>query len=60
MPKKKAEIIPGDVSCLLDLRDLKMLCSSCGEFTSHKRIVVPKPETAFGRLRYLCENCLLG
>lgn len=58
--KRKAEIIPGDVGCLLDLRDLKILCSSCGEFTSHKRIAVSKPDAAFGRLRYLCKNCLLG
>lgn len=58
--KKKAEIIPGDVGCLIDLRDLKIRCASCGEFRSHKQIVVSKPDAPFGRLRYLCKSCMLG
>ncbi len=52
-------IIPGDVGCMIDLRELKIRCSTCGEFVPCEELSVIKPELPFGKLRYLCKNCLL-
>ncbi|TKJ39910.1 hypothetical protein CEE36_10025 [candidate division TA06 bacterium B3_TA06] len=57
---REVKIIPGDVSCIIGLRKLDIRCSRCGEFVPYEEIFVTAPEVPFGKLRYLCKNCLLG
>ncbi|MBA7600313.1 hypothetical protein ES703_07362 [subsurface metagenome] len=58
--RKDFKVLPGSVGCLINLRDLKIRCSRCGKGESYEKIYVTSPEVPFGKLRYLCKNCLLG
>ncbi|TET22267.1 MAG: tetratricopeptide repeat protein [Candidatus Stahlbacteria bacterium] len=57
---REVKIIPGDVGCLIGLRELDIRCSRCGMWVPSEEIFVTAPEVPFGKLRYLCKNCLLG
>lgn len=57
---REVKIIPGDVGCLIGLRELDIRCSRCGMWVPYEEIFVTAPEVPFGKLRYLCKNCLLG
>jgi len=57
---REVKIIPGDVGCIIGLRKLDIRCSRCGMWVPCEEIFVTAPEVPFGKLRYLCKNCLLG
>lgn len=57
---REVKIIPGDVGCLIGLRELDIRCSRCGMWVPYEEIFVTAPDVPFGKLRYLCKNCLLG
>jgi len=57
--KELPTIIPGDVGCLVKFEESTIYCSCCENFVPYTDITVAKPERSFGRLRYLCKNCIL-
>jgi len=55
--KKNKHIIAGDVGCKIKLPSKHIFCSNCNTFSNYKTTSTVRPEKAFGKLRYLCEDC---
>lgn len=50
-------VLPTEIGMRISLETLGVKCSSCGTYTKH--IALIRPSTPFGKLEYLCENCIL-
>lgn len=55
--KKNKHIIAGDVGCKIKLPSKHIICSNCNTVSNYKTTSTVRPEKAFGKLRYLCEDC---
>ena len=51
-------VLPTEIGMRISLKTLGIKCSSCGTYT--KRVALVRPNQPFGRLEYLCENCVLS
>lgn len=50
-------VLPTEIGMRISLENLGIRCSSCGSYTNH--ITLIRPNKPFGKLEYLCENCIL-
>lgn len=50
-------VLPTEIGMRISLENLGVRCSSCGSYANH--IALIRPNKPFGKLEYLCENCIL-
>ena len=51
-------VLAGDIGLMVDLNRLRIRCTQCGKFVDYDDLLTVKPAAPFGRLRYLCKQCL--
>lgn len=50
-------VLPTEIGMRISLETLGIQCSSCGSYAKH--IALIRPSKPFGKLEYLCENCIM-
>jgi len=50
-------VLPTEIGMRISLENLGVKCSSCGSYANH--IALIRPSKPFGKLEYLCKNCIL-
>ena len=50
-------VVPAELGMEIDLACMGVRCSSCGTWA--KKIFIIKPNSAFGEICYVCENCTI-
>lgn len=50
-------VVPAELGMEIDLACMGVRCSSCGTWA--KKIFIIKPNSAFGEIYYVCENCAI-
>lgn len=50
-------VLPAEIGMHISLETMGVKCSSCGSCAKH--IALVRPSKPFGKLEYLCENCIL-
>ncbi|UCG43803.1 MAG: tetratricopeptide repeat protein [candidate division WOR-3 bacterium] len=56
--RETERILAGDAGLMIDLLDLTVRCSQCLKWCDYGAIWTVKPDVRFGKLRYLCDQCL--
>lgn len=57
--KEKIWIMPTEIGMKVDIMGERICCSWCGSFCLRKDVIPLKPEFDFGKIRYICKECLL-
>jgi tetratricopeptide (TPR) repeat protein len=52
------KILAADAGLMIDLLDLNVRCSQCQRWCDYSSIWTVKPDARFGKMRYLCDQCL--
>lgn len=55
---KNIKVIPGEIGLTVSLPENKLKCSICGKATSVEQMKILKPETEFGKFKFLCGHCI--
>lgn len=55
---KDCEIFPGEIGLNVELPTLQVECSICKRKVSYKNINIVGPKKEFGKIEYICRNCL--
>jgi tetratricopeptide (TPR) repeat protein/ribonuclease BN (tRNA processing enzyme) len=56
--RRDVKILAGDAGLMFDLVDLTVRCDQCHDWRNYHDIRTVKPHVRFGKLRYLCDQCL--